>query len=64
MIQGSKPEPRIMRHEPADFEWAAIRPFPPNAGCERQARPQWHFLGLVRPACVNTAVVRVNESTT
>jgi hypothetical protein len=30
VVQASKPEPRIMRYELADFEWAAIRSFLPN----------------------------------
>ena len=30
VIQAPKPEPRIMRYELTDFEWAAIRPFLPN----------------------------------
>jgi hypothetical protein len=30
VIQTPKPEPRIMRYELMDFEWAAIRPFLPN----------------------------------
>jgi transposase len=30
VIQESKPEPRIMRYELSDFEWAAIRSFLPN----------------------------------
>jgi transposase len=30
VIQASKPEPRIMRYELTDFEWAAIRSFLPN----------------------------------
>jgi hypothetical protein len=30
VIQASKPEPRIMRYEPTDFEWAAIRSFLPT----------------------------------
>jgi hypothetical protein len=29
-IQAPKPEPRIMRYELTDFEWAAIRSFLPN----------------------------------
>jgi hypothetical protein len=30
VIQASKPEPRIMRYELTDFEWAAIKSFLPN----------------------------------
>src|ERR1700738_5052093 len=30
VIQAPKPEPRIMRYELTDFEWAAIRSFLPN----------------------------------
>jgi hypothetical protein len=30
VIQASKPEPRIMRYELTDFEWAAIRSLLPN----------------------------------
>jgi transposase len=30
VIQAPKPEPRIMRYELTDFEWAAIKPFLPN----------------------------------
>jgi transposase len=30
MIQASEPEPRIMRYELTDYEWAAIKPFLPN----------------------------------
>jgi hypothetical protein len=30
VIQALKPEPRIMRYELTDFEWAAIRSFLPN----------------------------------
>jgi hypothetical protein len=30
VIQASKPEPRIMRYELADHEWAAIKPLLPN----------------------------------
>ena len=30
VIQASKPDPRIMRYELTDFEWAAIRSFLPN----------------------------------
>jgi transposase len=30
VIQATKPEPRIMRYELTDFEWAAIRSFLPN----------------------------------
>jgi hypothetical protein len=30
VIQTPKPEPRIMRYELTDFEWAAIRSFLPN----------------------------------
>ena len=30
MIQGSKPEPRIMRYELTDHEWSAIKPILPN----------------------------------
>ena len=30
MIQASKPEPRIMRYELTDHEWAAIKPMLPN----------------------------------
>jgi transposase len=30
VIQGSEPEPRIMRYELTDLEWTAIRPFLPN----------------------------------
>src|ERR1700730_308134 len=30
VIQAPKPEPRIMRYELTDFEWAAIRSFRPN----------------------------------
>jgi hypothetical protein len=29
-IQASKPEPRIVRYELTDHEWAAIKPFLPN----------------------------------
>jgi hypothetical protein len=28
--QAPKPEPRIMRYELTDYEWAAIKPFLPN----------------------------------
>ena len=30
VIQALKPEPRIMRYELTDYEWAAIKPFLPN----------------------------------
>jgi transposase len=30
VIQASKPEPRIMRYELTDYEWAAIKSFLPN----------------------------------
>jgi hypothetical protein len=30
VIQAPKLEPRIMRYEPTDYEWAAIKPFLPN----------------------------------
>jgi len=30
VIQAPKPEPRIMRYELNDHEWAAIKPFLPN----------------------------------
>jgi transposase len=30
VIQATKREPRIMRYELSDFEWAAIRSFLPN----------------------------------
>ena len=30
VIQAPKLEPRIMRYELSDFEWAAIKPFVPN----------------------------------
>jgi transposase len=30
VIRAPKPEPRIIRYELTDFEWAAIRPFLPN----------------------------------
>ena len=30
MIQGSKPEPRIMRYELTDHDWSAIKPMLPN----------------------------------
>src|SRR5271168_2968313 len=30
MIQAPKLEPRIMRYELSDYEWAAIKPFLPN----------------------------------
>jgi hypothetical protein len=30
VIQAPKPEPRIMRYELTDYEWAAIKPFLPN----------------------------------
>ena len=30
VIYAPKPESRIMRYELTDFEWAAIRSFPPN----------------------------------
>src|ERR1700682_1396080 len=30
VVQAPKPEPRIMRYELTDFEWAAIRSFLPN----------------------------------
>jgi hypothetical protein len=30
MIQGSKPEPRIMRYELSDHDWSAIKPMLPN----------------------------------
>src|SRR5262249_60514631 len=30
VIQAPKPEPRIMRYELTDFDWAAIKPFLPN----------------------------------
>ena len=30
VLQAPKPEPRIMRYELTDFEWAAIRSFLPN----------------------------------
>jgi hypothetical protein len=30
VIQAPKPEPRIMRYELTDFEWAAIKLFLPN----------------------------------
>ena len=30
MIQAPKPEPRIMRYELSDYEWAAIKPMLPN----------------------------------
>jgi hypothetical protein len=29
-IQAPKPEPRIVRYELTDHEWAAIKPFLPN----------------------------------
>jgi hypothetical protein len=32
-IQAPKPEPRIMRYELTDFEWATIRSFLPNKPC-------------------------------
>jgi transposase len=30
VIQALKPEPRIMRYELTDYEWATIEPFLPN----------------------------------
>jgi transposase len=30
VIQAPKPEPRIVRYELTDYEWAAIKPFLPN----------------------------------
>ena|ERR1700688_745744 len=30
VIQAPKPEPRIMRYELRDYEWAAIKPMLPN----------------------------------
>jgi hypothetical protein len=30
VIQTPEPEPRIMRYELTDYEWAAIKPFLPN----------------------------------
>jgi transposase len=30
MIEAPKPEPRIMRYELTDYEWAAIKLFLPN----------------------------------
>ena len=30
MIQAPEPEPRIMRYELTDYEWAAIKSFLPN----------------------------------
>jgi transposase len=30
VIQAAKPEPRIMRYELTDYEWAAIKPMLPN----------------------------------
>ena len=30
VIQAPKTEPRIMRYELTDYEWAAIKPFLPN----------------------------------
>jgi len=30
VIQAPKPEPRMMRYDLTNFEWAVIRPFLPN----------------------------------
>jgi transposase len=49
MIQAPKPEPRIMRDELTDHEWAAIGPMLEAARSstgERPSRSQWHLLGV------------------
>jgi hypothetical protein len=46
VIQAPKPEPRMMRHELTDFEWAAISSFLPN-------KPR----GIPRVACADVATV-------
>jgi hypothetical protein len=33
VIQAPKPEPRIMRYDLTNYEWAAIKPFLPNKSC-------------------------------
>jgi hypothetical protein len=47
IIQAPKREPRMMRYELTDYEWAAIRPMLPNKARARgrSARPQRHLLG-------------------
>jgi hypothetical protein len=43
VIQAPKPEPRIMRYELNDYEWAAIKPFQPNKsrGADRRYDADW-----------------------
>ena len=50
MIQIPKLEPRIMRYELTDYEWAAIRPMFAEQGARRASFgrstcPKWHLLG-------------------
>jgi hypothetical protein len=54
VIQASKPEPRIMRYELTDYEWAAIWPFPARL----LLREYWFYpIGLL----VGFAIIMIVE---
>jgi hypothetical protein len=55
VIQAPKPEPRIMRYELSDYEWAAIKPMLPNKprGVRHSAETKSQRPDLLQPVSVS-----------